>query len=786
MVLTPRHIGGVATEASAQAQSAQVQYEATQVKTANEIDFTGKTKYAIKAAHAVGPYDLSSVLKNRFLRYGYVTGGLTYVMIGNPTSSTTNSGYTSEGDICDHIGGEGDNYTFTFNGDAGKFTVTNCADGTLWGNSGTKNRPIGKGNNGNTITVKLYEQSDGEFTLETNSYPYRHTNTYASGGSAYVNYDNPKSGKPSVLYFKIYKIAEIVETKTQATFKYYQGESKVPYATVTKDVKSESTIAGLAEVPTYLTANYYNIEENQEESSVDGGEDAVAGMTYSVRTNYPNDLPFVIDGTTYFSLGSDINTALKATSVPVGDIEFAKYAVKMSGDWINGYLLQGKNDKYLNNTGSKVSYDGSDASKFDIEKSGENWYLKSRADGQYLIINTDGTVSFTQDQDVNSATPLKNLSNEQAYNYINTNCPAGHYVGSYSKDQAGTISFTQILKGEGKISISADKYYLFEEAEDDAYFLTSKESTQHMSDLHYTYQVSGMKEVTFSSLWQWKNNMIVNANTGKNLDWQASLSDENTTSYRSMVDGYNEYKQAYTIELGTNEGQTYYLRQTGKTTIGSINSKPGVNTGYWFIREADAFSIPLNAVDGKSYATMYAPVKLVQDAEDKTIIYTGNVNGNGNLHLEEWEGGVIPANTPLVLVNEKGAESARFLISYDEPARTVTPDDNWTGTNIKLLFSGDERNNYRLFGFNSSFGVGFFKPKATGYIPANRGYLSDLPYQTIGLQFPDGTTTSIDAAILNGNNTAEDTPIYDISGRRLMQPTRGQFYIRNGQKFIAQ
>ena len=666
---------------------------------------------------------------------------------------------------------EGLKYTFTFKGTAEEFEVTNCADKTLWGNYGTKNRPIGQGQS-STIKVKLYEKGNAEFTLETNGNPYRHTNANTASHSAYINYNT--TSKLSVLYFEIYEIAE-----TKATFNYYQGESNTNYASVTKNVVSKSTIAGLANVPTYLTATYYDGESKKE-----GTDLAVAGKTYSVRTNYPNDLPFVIDGTTYFSLGSNINTALKATSVPAGNIEFAKYAVKMSGNWIDGYLLQDKNDNYLNNTGSKVGYDGSNTSKFDIEKSGDKWYLKSKPGGNYLIINTDGTVSFTSS--VNDATPLKNLSDEQAYNYINTNCPAGHYVGSYSKDQAGTISFTQILKGEGKISISADKYYLFEEAEDDTYFLTSKESTKHMSDLSYTYQVSGMAEVTFSSLWQWKNDMIVNANTGKHLDWQASLSDENTTSYRSMVDNYNDYKQAYTIELGINEGQTYYLKQTGKTTIGYINSKPGVNTGYWFIREADAFSIRLNAVDGKSYATMYAPVKLVQDAEDKTIIYTGNVNGNGNLHLEEWEGGVIPANTPLVLVNEEGAESARFLISYDEPARTVTPDDNWTGTNIKFQFTGDERNNYRLFGFNSAFGVGFFKPKDTGYIPANRGYLCDLPYQTIGLQFPDGTTTSIDAAILNGNNTAEDTPIYDISGRRLMQPTRGQFYIRNGQKFIAQ
>lgn len=711
--------------------------------------------------------DLGSSTKNRFLRYGYTLNGNSLVVLGE---SPSDFGYKTINNICKDITTtkEVERYVFTFTSGT-PYKAQNVYDNTYWGDN-TQQRPAGKVNENDAQAITFAKgKTEETIKILVNGTPLQSpssTSIYVSFSTKYSSY--------SPIDFEVYEIAE-----TKATFNYYQGTSETPYASVTKNVELTSTIGGLANVPTYLTATYYDGESKKE-----GTDLAVAGKTYSVRTNYPNDLPFVIDGTTYFSLGSNINTALKATSVPAGNIEFAKYAVKMSGNWIDGYLLQDKNDNYLNNTGGKVGYDGSNTSKFDIEKSGDKWYLKSKPGGNYLIINTDGTVSFTSS--VNDATPLKNLSDEQAYNYINTNCPAGHYVGSYSKDQAGTISFTQILKGEGKISISADKYYLFEEAEDDTYFLTSKESTKYISNSSYTYQVSGMAEVTFSSLWQWKNDMIVNANTGKHLDWEASLSDENTTSYRSTVDNYNDYKQAYTIELGTIKGQTYYLKQTGKTTIGYINSKPGANTGYWFIREADAFSIPLHAVDGKSYATMYAPVKLVQDAEDKTIIYTGNVNGYGNLHLEEWEGGVIPANTPLVLVNEEGAESARFLISYDEPARTVTPDDNWTGTNIKFQFTGDERNNYRLFGFNSTFGVGFFKPKDTGYIPANRGYLSDLPYQTIGLQFPDGTTTSIDATILNGNNTAEDTPIYDISGRRLMQPTRGQFYIRNGQKFIAQ
>ena len=144
-------LGGVATEVSAQ-------YKATKVETANEIDFTGNTKYAIKAVRAVGTSDLSSVLKGRFLKYEYINPydnpNVTYVTIGYPSSSTTNSGYTSEKDICDHMADEGLKYTFTFKGTAEEFEVTNCADKTLWGNYGTKNRPIGQGQS-STIKVKL-------------------------------------------------------------------------------------------------------------------------------------------------------------------------------------------------------------------------------------------------------------------------------------------------------------------------------------------------------------------------------------------------------------------------------------------------------------------------------------------------------------------------------------------------------------------------------------------------------------------------------------------------------
>ena len=713
--------------------------------------------------------------RNRFLRYGYKSGSYTIVALGktiNPGTATDDFGYTID-EICNSINtDEGKRYLFTFtSGNSCK--AQNVYKNAYLGDNSQQRLEAKANESAASIITFATGKTDETIRILVNGTSLRSpsaTSIIVSFSTQYSSY--------SPIDFEVYEIDD------KATFNYYQGTSKTPYASL--KVEPNGSIAELANVPAYLHATYHY--GDPEEEVVGDNTPAEGGKTYTVRTSFRDNPPFVIDDKTYFSLGSDINTALKAKSVPTGDIDFAKYAVKMSGNWIDGYLLQDKNGNYLRNTGSGDSYVGSATSKFDIEKSGVNWYLKSQADGQYLVINTNGTVSFVSSED--KATALKNLSDEQAKNYINTYCPEGHYVGSYSKDQAGKISFAQILKGEGKIDISADKYYLFETAAADNYFMTSKESTQDMPDGNPTYKVNVKAEVTFSSLWQWKDNKIVNANTGKHLNWEAKLSDDETTkSYRLAVDDEEyKYKQAFIIQLGTNGEKTYYLKQLSLFNIGYFDYEHKNKDGYWFIREADAFSIKLNEVGGKSYATMYAPVKLLQDAEDKTKIYTGKMNGNGSLHLEEWEGGVIPAYTPLVLVNEEGAESAKFLISYEKAAREVTPDDNWTGTNIKLQFSVDGRDDYRLFGKNSNDDVGFFKPKATGNIPANRGYIyiKDLPQQTIGLQFPDGTTTSIDAAIFNGNNTAEDTPIYDLSGRRIMQPTRGQFYIRGGQKFIAQ
>ena len=132
-----------------------------------------------------------------------------------------------------------------------------------------------------------------------------------------------------------------------------------------------------------------------------------------------------------------------------------------------------------------------------------------------------------------------------------------------------------------------------------------------------------------------------------------------------------------------------------------------------------------------------------------------------------------------------------FDVVYDAVA-PYSPNDTWKGTFINLVFGNDEATakNYRTLGKGGAANTaGFYTPGVTTKIPANRAYI-EMPSASetqamLPIRFDDGTLTWIDASILTGEQT-DNAAIYDLSGRRIMQPQRGQLYIRGGKKFIAQ
>ena len=136
-------------------------------------------------------------------------------------------------------------------------------------------------------------------------------------------------------------------------------------------------------------------------------------------------------------------------------------------------------------------------------------------------------------------------------------------------------------------------------------------------------------------------------------------------------------------------------------------------------------------------------------------------------------------------------KSATATFQYATTLETYTPNEAWKGTLIDLKFADEATaKNYRTLGKGGAANaVGFYTPGVTTKIPANRAYIempSDAkPQAMLPLRFEDGTLTWIDASILTGEQT-DNAAIYDLSGRRIMQPQRGQLYIRGGKKFIAQ
>jgi len=69
--------------------------------------------------------------------------------------------------------------------------------------------------------------------------------------------------------------------------------------------------------------------------------------------------------------------------------------------------------------------------------------------------------------------------------------------------------------------------------------------------------------------------------------------------------------------------------------------------------------------------------------------------------------------------------------------------------------------------------------KVKGYMPAFKAYFTATESQVREL-LERGLT-----GIVNVEAQQEQAPIYDLSGRRVQNTTKGQLYITNGKKFIA-
>ena len=198
----------------------------------------------------------------------------------------------------------------------------------------------------------------------------------------------------------------------------------------------------------------------------------------------------------------------------------------------------------------------------------------------------------------------------------------------------------------------------------------------------------------------------------------------------------------------------------------------GADATKWYVIPATKLDLPLNAADGKSYATTYLPFDVTLPANVKAYIVT-EAEGDKATVSEVAD---IPANQGVVLVSETAASTATLTLGT---ASANCASNILSGTNPRITIEESEKDNYYIFG-NGGNGVGFYHPNSTtlkenrAYLPASRVSGGGM---AIALDF-GGINTGIEAAIQTDEANAA---YYDLSGRRVMRPTKG-IYVKNGRK----
>lgn len=234
--------------------------------------------------------------------------------------------------------------------------------------------------------------------------------------------------------------------------------------------------------------------------------------------------------------------------------------------------------------------------------------------------------------------------------------------------------------------------------------------------------------------------------------------------------------------LTLNNGQYLCVDKNGvvdRLTGGDNNTSHGFSTDFMF-EEVSSTNYAGHAVnftestDGKAYATLNLPFATTIPAGVTAYKKVDGTESSVKLEVYKNEKEVLPANTP-VLLQADAAETKTFAPAEYKAQETT----GFSGTLAATAVTA--ANTYILA--KDGDAVKFCKLNATNNkVNANKAYLTLTVAGANALNFDfGGVTTGIENAVADKANNA---PIYDLSGRRVMNAVKGGIYIQNGKKFV--
>lgn len=202
---------------------------------------------------------------------------------------------------------------------------------------------------------------------------------------------------------------------------------------------------------------------------------------------------------------------------------------------------------------------------------------------------------------------------------------------------------------------------------------------------------------------------------------------------------------------------------------GGLSLSTNESDSHLFLEEANKFTLN---TDDLGYISFFAPtaVKVPAGVE----VYSGNINAqNSVITFNKVNTQQIPANTAVLL--RKGTGETSFEVKKIASTTSTISDNGLRGYTVS---SKDHLNN--AYGLTVENNKLVFKPLTQG-VRAFRAVIYSNTAAGAPAYYPTAFTPEGIQGVTVDDNQAE---VFDLAGRRVEAPVKGQVYVKNGKKFI--
>ena len=200
------------------------------------------------------------------------------------------------------------------------------------------------------------------------------------------------------------------------------------------------------------------------------------------------------------------------------------------------------------------------------------------------------------------------------------------------------------------------------------------------------------------------------------------------------------------------------------------------------LRTVDKEANPLiTGLDDNQTICTYSSTKAFRVPAGVTAYYATEKDARNIVRLEAVPNGIVPANQGVILVGAVNKTKAMLDVDYRTEARAENNIFSNTASGPTEMGA-----NCYILAQTVDQGIGFYHAEEGTTLKQGLAYLdfSGNPVRAFTLSFgDDGPTTGISS--INADGNAEKAPVYDLSGRRIAQPSGRGIYIKNGKKYFV-